>query len=149
MNGHCIVDNQSYRHTLRTRNTSCFSKAINVTRKRLNIKIISTLPLLSVWSIISASVYMYYYSASDHSSSILQFSHKVNYGLITRHTVFLDRLTVLLAKTHVIPPSIPCYETGRFITVFTIGRPKTSTQSHITQRTTPPFNLRSILISSS
>ena len=46
VNEHCMLDNQGYRHTLRIRNTYCFSTATMVTRTQLHITFIRTLPVL-------------------------------------------------------------------------------------------------------
>ena len=43
---HCMLDNQGYRRTLRIRNTSCFLHGKMVTRTRLNVTFIHTLPVL-------------------------------------------------------------------------------------------------------
>ena len=35
----CILDTSVYKHTLRIRKTNCFSPALMVARKRLNVKV--------------------------------------------------------------------------------------------------------------
>ena len=40
---HCVLDNLGYRHALRICNTSCFSTATMVSRKRLKVSLIRTL----------------------------------------------------------------------------------------------------------
>jgi len=36
---HCVLDTSFYKHTIRIRNTNCFSPATMVARKRLNVKV--------------------------------------------------------------------------------------------------------------
>jgi len=43
---HGMLDNYGYRHSLVVFNTYCFSKATVVTRTRLDVTIIRTLPVL-------------------------------------------------------------------------------------------------------
>ena len=42
----CMLDNQSYRHTLGIRSTHCFSTAMMVSQMHLNVMFMCTLPVL-------------------------------------------------------------------------------------------------------